>query len=160
MQALAISREFGIKLVRYGFIGASSVAVYLVLYEVLRRFAGFGVLTSVVGAYVPTLVLTFLAQSRLTFAFKELSTKIVVKYLISVAFSLGIVIGTVWLANGVLGLPELVANLLACITSPLLGFVLQNNWVFRSQLPPADPEPPRNFKSSPEHDVNDRKTYK
>lgn len=120
------------KLARYILIGGGSVVMYLGLYEVLRRFTGLGVTASVVGAYLPTLVATFLAQSRLTFGSRENSFKTVLKYLVAMGCALGVVVITVSLLNGVFGVSELISNLAACAVSPLVGFLLQNFWVFRN----------------------------
>lgn len=137
MNRAGISQAMLGKFTRYVLIGGASVVMYLALFEVMRRFAGLGVTTSVVAAYVPTLVATFLAQSRLTFASRDLRLRTILKYLMSMAMALGVVLATVWFMIGVVGSSELVANLVACVVSPTVGFALQNFWVFRAAR--ADP---------------------
>jgi len=123
------------KFVRYVLIGGGSVMMYLGLFEILRRFAGLGITASVVGAYVPTLVATFLAQSRLTFKSRDMRVQTIAKYLMSMAMALGVVLLTVWIMIGFFGFSELIANLAACVASPIVGFAMQNFWVFRGSAP-------------------------
>ena len=121
------------KLVKYGAVGGASVVMYLLLYEVMRRAVGLGVTASVIAAYLPTLAATFLVQSRFTFQSRDMRLRTIGKYLVSMGTSLGVVVVTVWIVHGMLGFSELTANIVACLTSPLVGFLLQNFWVFRKE---------------------------
>ena len=124
------ARDLFFKLVRYGFVGGASVLMYLGLYELIRHFTPLSVIASVIAAYVPTLLATFLAQSVFTFKSTQYDPTTIFKYLLSMGTGLLVVVSTVWLVHGVLGYGEFTANIVACLASPLVSFFLQNFWVF------------------------------
>lgn len=125
---------FMLRVVRFGAAGLVSTVCYLVLANALAWSAGMSPLLASVVAYLISLVVSYLLQSRFTFGLRKDSIEQMIRFLCTSAVGLGLCWVITFVNSEMLGWPFFVGSFMICILIPMFNYSLFHAWVFAAEL--------------------------
>lgn len=122
------------RVIRFGAAGLIATLCYLVLANALVWGVRLSPLSASVVAYLISLVVSYLLQSRFTFRLRKDSVEQMTRFLITSAVGLCLCWVITYVTTHVLGWPFVAGTLLICILIPLVNYSLFQGWVFATGL--------------------------
>lgn len=121
------------RLLRFGVAGLTSTLCYLALSLALRHGAKLSPISASISAYLASLFVSYLLQSRFTFRVREDSAEQITRFAVTawagLALCWGITCATEWLKW-----PYLFSTLLICVIVPIVNYFIFKGWVFTRGL--------------------------
>jgi putative flippase GtrA len=120
-----------IRFIRFGIVGATTAAIYFVLYFGLRGLTSLGPAESSTIAYVAAIAFQYVAHARFTFGKRPADAGQATRFLVNVA--LGGVIAALIMeyGPGLLNVSEFVCGLLLIVVLAAYNWTMMRLWVYR-----------------------------
>lgn len=118
------------RVVRFGLSGLVSTLVYFVLTNALVLVASMMPTTASVCAYLLSLGVSYLLQSRFTFRVNADSVDQIVRFVVTSLAGLMISWCAMAIAVDALALPYVIGAAVVCILIPVANFFMFRSWVF------------------------------
>lgn len=122
------------RIVRFGAAGLIATLCYVVLANALVWCARLSPLFGSVAAYLISLVVSYLLQSRFTFGLRRDSVEQMTRFVVASVVGLCLCWVITYVATHVLGWPYFAGTLLICILIPVVNYSLFKGWVFATGL--------------------------
>ncbi len=126
------ARAFGLKLGRFGLVGAVSTLLYLGCSELGVRWIGLPVLAANTVAIFVSGAWGYVGHYYLTFRADTAHGTGLARFLVLFGLGYGVSSAIVFL-NQLLGLPPEIGTVTASIVLPVMNFILMQLWVFTTR---------------------------
>lgn len=123
-----------LRVVRFGAAGLMATLCYLVLSNALVWGGNLSPLSSSVVAYLISVVVSYLLQSRFTFGLRRDSVRQLTRFTVTSVIGLFLCWLITYLAADVFHWPYFAGSLLICILIPTVNYFLFQGWVFATGL--------------------------
>jgi putative flippase GtrA len=117
-------------IVRFGLTGVTTTLVYFFLTNAFVLLLGMPPAVASVCAYLVSIGISYLLQSRFTFRVNSDSVDQVVRFVVTSLAGLGVSWCVMVFTVSVLGWPYLIGALAVCILIPATNFFVFRGWVF------------------------------
>ena len=122
------------RIARFGAAGLMATLCYFVLANALAAWGGLPPLSASVVAYLASLMVSYLLQSRFTFRVKQDSAEQVSRFIVTALAGLALCWLITHVTVVVLSWSYLAATVLICILVPLVNYFVFKSWVFARGL--------------------------
>jgi putative flippase GtrA len=122
------------RVIRFGAAGVIATLCYLVLANALVWGSILSPLSASLAAYLISLMVSYLLQSRFTFGLRKDSMEQVTRFSITSIIGLCLCWVITYVTSHVLGWPYFAGTLLICILIPVINYSLFQGWVFAAGL--------------------------
>lgn len=119
------------RMFRFGLVGLLSVGLYMLVFAAIVRFVP--PVPASFLAYLLSMVVNFVLQSRFSFRQQSLSGTSAVRFVLMHALCMGLNSGLLWLATGPLALPAMGSQAVIVVFIAGLSYLVSRFWVY----PPA-----------------------
>jgi putative flippase GtrA len=125
------------RLVRYGFVGLLGFVVYVVVNYIAIELLGSSAVLGALVAQAATLPLAYLGHANYSFRVQPNHTLFFWRFSVINALLFAANAGITWLLTGVLALSYKIAVAVAVIAIPMMSYLLNRLWVFKSGIESA-----------------------
>lgn len=129
---LSVSKKNKKRLLVYSIIGVISTLLYLVLLYLLVEFINIHPIIATAIVFIITVVLSYIANYKLTYNSKHAHIVSFSKYIIVVLFGLSTNLAVVYFFMNYFMFHYLAAQMFVVIFVPLQNYILNTAWVFNS----------------------------
>ncbi len=122
------------RIVRFGAAGLVATLCYFVLANAFLIWGDMPPQAASVAAYLASLVVSYLLQSRFTFGVKQDSVAQMSRFVVTAMAGLGLSWLIVYVTVTRLSWPYLAATVMICILIPIANYFVFKGWVFATGL--------------------------
>ena len=122
------------RIIRFGAAGLVATLFYLLLANAFVAWIGMSPQWGSVSAYLASLTVSYLLQSRFTFGVKQDSVGQMTRFAVTSIAGLGLSWVVIHLIVTRLSWPYVVATVLICILIPVVNYFAFKGWVFAAGL--------------------------
>jgi putative flippase GtrA len=119
------------RIFRFGLVGLLSVGLYMLLFAAIVRLVP--PVPASLLAYLLSMVVNFVLQSRFSFRQQALSGTSAVRFVLMHMLCMALNSGLLWLTTGPLGLPVLPAQAAIVVFIAGLSYLISRVWVYPAQ---------------------------
>lgn len=122
------------RIVRFGAAGLVATLCYFVLANSFAAWDGMSPVSASLAAYLASLAVSYLLQSRFTFGVKQDSAAQMSRFVVTSLAGLGLSWVITYVTVTWLSWPFLAATVLICILIPIANYFVFKGWVFATGL--------------------------
>ena len=122
------------RIVRFGAAGLTATLCYFLLANAFASWVGMPPLSASVAAYLVSLVVSYLLQSRYTFGVKQDSVGQMGRFILTAVAGFALCWLITHVTVAVLSWPYLAATVLICVLIPVANYFVFKGWVFATGL--------------------------